>query len=636
MLLPSYSRLREAAAALTLCAALNSYATEAPDTVSERQLDGLVVTGTRAPSNPSLLSQTVTVIGRADIERSQRTSLLPLINELTPGVFTTSRGVYGYGVSGGAAGGISVRGLTGSSAQVLTLIDGHPQYSGIFGHPISDALQSLMADKVEIVRGPASTLYGSNAMGGVINIITRRMAGDGVETMARAGYGSYNTFETELTNRLRRGRFSSTVSGSYNRSDNNRPDMDFSQYSGFAKLGYDISSRWRAFADVDITQFKASNPGAVSAPLIDADQRITRGAAAIGVDNSYGKTNGGVSVFFNWGHHWINDGHTASADPRAYRFISDDNMAGVSLWQSWQPAEGSVFTAGADWFRYSGRAWNSYVTGPREGESEEIADRFHNEFAGYIDLRQQLFSRLTVSAGVRADHNSGVGTEWIPKGGIALNLPHEITLRASASRGFRYPTIREMYMFPPQNPDLQAERSCTYEAAYSQTLLDGALRYGVNLYYLNASNIIMTLPRTDGPGRLNVNSGKLISRGVELEGSWRISRRVSADLNYSYDDLSRTVAGAPAHKLYGGVAYSHGRLTAQTGLQYVAGLHTSDTPADDRKESFVLWSVRGEFEVCKYLSLWVRGENLLAQHYEINAGFPMPRATAIAGVKVKF
>lgn len=636
MLLPCYPRLRPLFIATMGLAALNATATETADTTGGMQLDPVVVTGTRAPSNPSLLSQSVTVIGRDQIENSQRSSLLPLINELTPGLFTTSRGVYGYGVSGGAAGGISVRGLTGSSAQVLTLIDGHPQYSGIFGHPISDALQSLMADKIEIVRGPASTLYGSNAMGGVINIITRRMAGDGVETMARAGYGSYNTLETEITNRLRRGRFSSTVSGSYNRSDNNRPDMDFSQYSGFAKLGYDISNRWRAYADIDLTQFKASNPGSTSDPLTDADQRITRGAAAVGIDNSYDKTNGGLSIFFNWGHHWINDGYSAGADPRAYRFISDDNMAGVSLWQSWQPLEGSMFTAGADWFRYSGRAWNSYVSGPREGDKDEIADRFQNEFAGYIDLRQQLSDRLTVSAGVRADHNSGVGTEWMPKGGLALNLPRQITLRASASRGFRYPTIREMYMFPPQNPDLQPERSWNYELAYSQTLLDGALSYGVNLFYINASNIILTLPRTDGPGRINVNSGKLISRGVEFDASWRATTRLRVNANYSYDHLSRVVAGAPAHKLYGGLTYAHGRLTAQTGLQYVAGLHTSDTPADDTKENFVLWSIRGEFEVCKYLSLWVRGENLLAQRYEINAGFPMPRATVIGGIKVKF
>ena len=108
----------------------------------------------------------------------------------------------GYGVSGGAAGGISLRGLSGGSARLMVLIDGHPQYAGIFGHPISDAYQSLLADRVEVLRGPASVLYGSNAMGGVINIVTRKMHEDGVRTDLHAGYGSYNTLETELTNRI--------------------------------------------------------------------------------------------------------------------------------------------------------------------------------------------------------------------------------------------------------------------------------------------------------------------------------------------------------------------------------------------------------------------------------------------------
>lgn len=188
-------------------------------------LGEVVVTGTRAASNPSLLSQTVTIIDNREIERSLRPSLLPLLSERVAGLFTTSRGVMGYGVSGGAAGGISIRGMQGGSGQVLTLIDGHPQYSGIFGHPISDALQSLMAQRIEVVSGPASTIYGSNAMGGIINVITRQIDMEGLETTVMAGGGSYGTLETSVLNQTRFGRFSSSAGISYNRSDNNRPNM---------------------------------------------------------------------------------------------------------------------------------------------------------------------------------------------------------------------------------------------------------------------------------------------------------------------------------------------------------------------------------------------------------------------------
>ena len=185
-------------------------------------LDEVVVTGTRNETDVRHLSQTVSVIPRLSIEESQQSSLLPVLTEQIPGLFTTSRGIMGYGVSNGAAGGISLRGLSGGNARLMVLIDGHPQYAGIFGHPISDAYQTLLADKVEVLRGPASVLYGSNAMGGVINIVTRKMHEDGVRTDIRAGYGSYNTLETELTNRIRKGRFSSVISGSYNRTDGHR------------------------------------------------------------------------------------------------------------------------------------------------------------------------------------------------------------------------------------------------------------------------------------------------------------------------------------------------------------------------------------------------------------------------------
>ena len=82
---------------------------------------------------------------------------------------------------------------------MLVLIDGHPQYQGIYGHPIADSYQTLMAERVEVLRGPASVLYGSNAMGGVLNIVTRSMHEDGVKTHINLGAGSYGTVQTEAS-----------------------------------------------------------------------------------------------------------------------------------------------------------------------------------------------------------------------------------------------------------------------------------------------------------------------------------------------------------------------------------------------------------------------------------------------------
>lgn len=609
------------------------------DTLQTQQthrIGEVVVTGTRNETDVRHLSQTVSVVNRTQIENAMQPSLLPVLTEQIPGLFVTSRGIMGYGVSGGAAGNISLRGLSGGTARLMVMIDGHPQYAGIFGHPISDAYQSFMAERVEVLRGPASVLYGSNAMGGVINIVTRKMQEDGINTNVHIGYGSYNTLETEITNRIRKGRFSSIVSGSYNRTDGHRTDMDFEQYSGYAKLGYEVTDNWNVRGDVNLTHFNASYSGPASAPLLDADQSITRGMTSLAVENRYKKTSGAVSLFYNWGNHWINDGYAPSEDetPQDARFNSRDNMMGVSIFQSAQFFEGNRITLGFDWFRYGGRAWNRYVSGEKAGSVSELVDKHENELAGYIDLRQDFSSWLTFNAGLRVDHHSRVGTEWIPQAGLAFHLPHAIELKASASKGFRYPILREMYMFPPQNPDLQPESMWNYEVAFTQRLMNGRLTYGINLFYIDGKNLIQTLPNPNGSGMLNQNSGKIENSGVELQAAYRIDSHWSVDGNYSFLHMENPVVAAPEHKLYAGANFSYKKWNISTGLQYLAGLYTQTDP--EIRENFMLWNVRASFEFTRWLSIWTRGENLLAQKYEINAGYPMPRATIMAGCNIKF
>ena len=607
------------------------------DTGKVYEIGEVVVTGTRNETDVRHLSQTVSVVNRSKIDQALQPSLLPVLTEQIPGLFVTSRGVMGYGVSGGAAGSISLRGLSGGTARLMVMIDGHPQYAGIFGHPIADAYQSFLAERVEVLRGPASVLYGSNAMGGVINIVTRKMQEDGVKTNLRAGYGSWNTLETELTNRIRKGRFSSVVSGSYNRTDGHRADMGFEQYGGYAKLGYEVTDNWNLRGDVNVTHFNASYPGPVDAPLLDGDQRITRGMTSFAVENRYEKTSGAVSFFYNWGDHWINDGYTPSEGetPQDDRFLSHDDMMGVSLYQSARFFKGNRITVGFDWSRYGGRAWNEYVSGEQAGTTSDLVDKHEDELAGYIDFRQDIGSWLTFNVGLRADHHSRIGLEWVPQAGLAFHLPHAMELKASASKGFRYPILREMYMFPPQNPDLQPESMWNYELAFSQRLMEGRLTYGVNLFYIDGKNLIQTLPNPNGSGMLNQNSGEIENTGVEIQAVYRINRHWSVDGNYSFLHMENPVIAAPEHKLYAGANFSHGRWNVSTGVQYIEGLYTS-VGENENKENFVLWNLRASFRACKWLDIWARGENLLAQEYEINAGYPMPGATIMAGFNLSF
>ena len=599
-------------------------------------INEVVVTGTRSETDVRHLPMTVSVVGRPQLEASQQTSVLPVLNSQVPGFFSTSRGVMGYGVATGASGQMSLRGIGGPAQAglpttgLLVLIDGHPQYMGLMGHPIADAYQTMMAERVEELRGPASVLYGSNAMGGVINIVTRKMQEDGIRTNINIGAGSYGSIQTEATNRIRKGRFSSTVTASYNRTDGHRADMAFEQYGGYAKLGYDFTDNWKVWGDVNVTRFNATNPGSVMKPYIDNDQRITRGMTSFALENYYEKTSGALSFFYNWGDHWINDGYQPGGEPLQYRFNSNDQMLGVSWYQSVQLFQGNRLTVGADYFHFGGEAWNQFFDGHRETS----ANKSLNEVAGYVDFRQDIAAWLTLDAGARVDYHSQTGTEFIPQVGLAFHLPENAEIKAMASKGFRNPTIREMYMFPPQNPDLKPEKLWNYELSFSQRLMDNRLSYGLNVFYINGENLIIRLPNPNGSGMLNQNSGEIENWGAEANVGYQFNPVWSVMANYSWLHMENPVLASPEHKLYGGVNFRKGRWSASTGIQYVKGLYTDLDAAT--KENFVLWDMQGSFKATNYLSFYVRGENLLAQRYEINAGYPMPKATFMGGVNINF
>ncbi len=592
-------------------------------------LDNVVVTGTRNVTDIRHLPMTISVVNRDKLTENQRVNVLPTLSEQVPGLFVTARSMMGYAVSDGAAGGISLRGLGSGAGRMMVLIDGHPQYQGIFGHSISDSYQTMMADRVEVLRGPASMLYGSNAMGGVVNIVTRSMREDGVKTDINLGAGSYGTFQGEFTNRIRSGKFYSVVAGQYGRSDNNRPSMGFEQYGGYAKLGYDFSPHWTAYADVNVTHFNSSYPGSTYEPLLGARQWITRGVASAVVENHYGRTSGAVSVYHNFGRHKINDGYAPGEQPQENYFRSNDALTGFSIYQSATFFTGNRITVGLDYQHIYGKAWNRVIA---TGEDlDPIGHHHENEIAGYVDFRQDLFRWLTVDAGVRVDHHSQTGTEWVPQGGLVFRMVKDGELKAMVSKGFRNPTIREMYLWRPANADLRPERMMNYELSWKQRLCGGAFSYGINLFYINGDNIIQTAMVDNRP--MNVNTGAIENSGVEAEFAWKANRYLSLNGNYSFLHMHNKVLAAPEHKAYLGADYRRGRWMLAGGLQYIDGLYTQVDPTEIQ-ENFILLNVTAAYKALPWLNIWAKGENLLAQKYEVNYGYTMPKATFMGGVNI--
>ncbi|MEN6588430.1 MAG: TonB-dependent receptor [Proteiniphilum sp.] len=598
------------------------------------RLDEVIVTGTMPKVNLRNLPMSISVISGKQIDERMQPSLLPLLTEEVPGLFISQRGVMGYGVANGAAGGMSIRGIGGApTSGVLVLIDGHPQYMGLMGHPLADSYQSMMTERVEVVRGPASVLYGSNAMGGVINIITKKQKTEGSHQSAQISYGSYNTLSVEVMNGWKKEKLHLVGNIGYNRSDGHRENMDFEQLNGYAKAGYDLTRNWSSFIDLNLSKTLSSNPGPISNLMIDNDADILRGVASAVLENEYSRTSGAVKFFYNFGSHEINDGISiaSSALPPDYRFRSDDQMFGFSAYQSYSFFEGNKTTAGFDFQRFGGKAWNKF---PNEADNVDLADVHLNNGAVYLNLQQSLpGNKLTLNGGIRLDHHEINGTEWIPQLGLSYNPASSTVLKAIVSKGFRNPTIREMYMFPPQNPDLKPERLWNYELSYLQTLFNNQLSLGVNLFYMKGDNMIQVAMIDGKP--LNINSGKVENRGIELSSAWQATQSLRFSANYSYLDMTYKILAAPEHKLYVSGNYTKDQWNFSSGLQYIGNLYTTLRP-EPQKELFLLWNARVNYKALEWLNIFLRGENLLGQKYEINEGYPMPDATVFGGLRINF
>lgn len=133
--------------------------------------------------------------------------------------------------------------------------------------------------------------------------------------------------------------------------------------------------------------------------------------------------------------------------------------------------------------------------------------------------------------------------------------------------------------------------------------------------------------------RKNVNTGEIENCGMELEADYRINSHWNITTNHSLLHMRHKVVAAPEYKGFLGANYRHSRWNVVAGLQYLNRLYTA-VGDNEQKENAFLINASVTYSLTKGISIWLRGENLLAQRYEINLGYPMPRATFMGGVDI--
>lgn len=608
---------------------IGSYASESmQDTL---RLNEIIVT---APykTDPELLPLDVSRVTSETIEKSGESSLLPVLVSQVPGLFVTERGFAGYGVSGGSAGQVNIRGV-GQGNKVLFMIDGQPQWAGVFGHSIADTYVANGVERVEVVKGPSSLLYGSNAMGGSVNLITRRQTSDGVTGRARAMFGSFNTQKFALSSGFRKDKLSATLAGQLDRSNGNRAGSDFWLANEFMQLNYAPTDNWAVGGTLDMTQSLANNPGTIQSPLENMWTKIFRGSGSIYLKNTYNRFEGGLQAYINWGRHKIDDGNTPGTPPTDYLFNSTDYNMGITVYQSMNLWRDNTLSAGFDFQHWGGHIWNTDKADPSVRSSE--AEHLVNEVAGYAMMQQGLFNDfVNVNAGVRLQHGSVYGNVWVPQAGFVLRPGNNSHIKASFSKGFRAPNIRELYLYPPANPDLKPEYMLNYELSYRQHLLENALMLGAALFFIDGDNMIQTVS-VDGRPR-NVNTGSFINKGFEIEGAYRFMPTLTLNANYSYLHTNSTNLYSPKNKLNAQITYSPGDFSFTLDETSIWSMYNG--APDNGKVSYTLLNFRAAYTLQAKVpvTLSVKLDNITDKHYEIIYGCPMPGTTIMGGVEFKF
>ena len=598
------------------------------------RLDETVITPTRTSTSLENVGSAVTVISRDEIEKSQVRAVTDLLRKV-PGVSVTQSGRTGGQVS------VFTRGL--NSNQTLFLLDG-----ARIGNPLNGlvTLSNLTADQVErieVVRGPQSTLYGSDALGGVINIVTRKgneLLKDGKSFGGSATLegGTHDAFRQAID--LWGG--SKRVFGSLSFShDSTKNAYENDQYENTTVGG---SVTFRPTEELQLSgTFRYVNgrnglPGAVSASPANLTEHLRD-------ESFFGRIALDWTLYEIWQQTLsISENHEELFD-RGSAFADSDSRADT-LQIGWQNnvklTKTNTFTAGIDWYLNKGQ-YETVGATPFEKTVRNTAV--------YVQDQATFFKRLTLTAGMRYDDNTRFGSEFTYQGTGVFRFDETGTrLKASIGTGFKAPTLNDLYLtFPDSgfgaflaNPNLKPERSLGWDIGFEQDLCKHAtlsMRYFQNDVrdLITATSVGFDLTQT------NVDRAR--TAGIEASLNVRVTDDLTFWAGYTWLAEAKNLASGsrllrrPEHTGTVGANWHFlERFNLNTNLSLVSARADIDaaTFGTTSDRPYAKWDVALSVKVHKNLEIFGRVENLLDERYEEANGYPALGRVFWGGMKLKF
>lgn len=578
------------------------------------QSETVVVTATLSPEEERDLGSATTVITRRQIEERGATSVLEVLRSV-PGVDVVRQGGDGSLTS------LFLRGT--NSTQTLVLVDGARVNSPYFPGYDFSALSTENVERIEVVRGPFSALYGSDAIGGVIQIFTRpasakpagRVSLEGGDAGQRQGSVFFSTGA---------GPISAAASYRDARVEGDRRNSDWRGRNGSLRLETRIGDTFRAALEGAVADGDLGLPGAVGAETPHDRYGFREERYSLPISFRPGPRNEAsflaayviskpTSVSPAYGFESSTDARTLQLRGSDRARVGPHELTGVVSFERWKVEDRGTFGTNLD---DASSLWGA-------GFQDELS----------------LGGGWNVTAGVRYDHHSDFGGAWSPRANVAWLSGNGLwKLRASGGGAFRAPTVGELFYPFFGNPDLKPERSASWELG-AERYFGRASRVEVSLFWNELTNLIVI----DFARSRNENVGKARTRGFEVAWRQQISEQLDLDAGYTWLEAKDRVADTdllrrPRHRAFlSATLRPVPRLALSPRLVFVGRRHDLDgvTFAPTELPSYVRLDLFARYDLGR-LAPYARLENATDRLYDEVDGYPAPRRRWAAGLEVKF
>lgn len=533
-----------------------------------------------------------------------------------------------YG-SFGAQKNIRMRGS--SASQVLVMADGRPLNNPRDGQVDLNSIGLDNISKIEVVRGPSSSLYGASSMGGTVNIITKRPPAEGQKTEFSTYFGTYRTYLEQLSHGGKTGPFGYVVSAGYKDQEGFRDNSEFISKDINAKFEYDLNPENLLILNSGLFKSKAGSPGSLVSPDID-DTQLNR--------KSF--------IDANWGF--------KSADDTALSVKTYNNYDRLEFWEN---SAGSVFdTAGnKDAHTTQGRGVDAQFN-KRLTDSDQLLlgfnhlSNFNNSTstakhryivrACYAENQLDLTDQVKFTLGGRFDDYSNFGTEFNPSGGLIYRLKDSVKLRLLCSRSFRAPTFNDLYWpdtgWEIGDPNLKPEKGITAEFGIDAQV-SSFLSSGLT-YYRNDFNNLINWEEESGVWMpKNVNSA--VMDGVELENNFSLMENLRLGANYTFlraidDKTHKYLVYQPKHKVDLSLKCSRVKGVDLEFKGQFTDKRFHDAANTAKVKRFYVYGVNASRKFDNGLTCFTSLDNILNRKYQVIKDYPMPGFSITGGLKMEF